>query len=113
MSNLSVESALDLAKGLSTDSARLDIEVLLCHVLKKTRTWLYTWPDSKLTAEQVVAFRLLVSQRAEGQPIAYLTGEREFWSLPIKVNDSTLIPRPDTELLVDLALALLPKQPMQ
>jgi release factor glutamine methyltransferase len=89
------------------DSARLEAEILLAHVLKKTRSYLYAHPDNLLNDELWQAFKDLVKQRVKGLPIAYLTGMREFWSLPLKVSQDTLIPRPETELLVELSLDLL------
>lgn len=89
-----------------SDSARLDVEVLLAHGLGKSRTWLYTWSDRQLTADELVSFEAMLARRQCGEPVAYITGEREFWSLPLMVAPSTLIPRPDTERLVELTLAL-------
>ena len=91
--------------GLS-DTARLDVAVLLAHALERDKTYLYTWPDRELTAAQQQVFESLLAQKQKGVPIAYLVGEKEFWSLPIKVSSDTLIPRPDTELLVQLGLEL-------
>ena len=91
--------------GLS-DTARLDVAVLLAHALERDKTYLYTWPDRELTAAQQQVFESLLAQRQKGVPIAYLVGEKEFWSLSIKVSSDTLIPRPDTELLVQLGLEL-------
>ena len=65
-----------------------------------------TWPEQRLTEQQWQQLRRLVARRQQGHPVAHLTGEREFWSLPLAVNDSTLIPRPDTETLVEAALSL-------
>lgn len=94
-----------------SDSARLDVEVMLAHCLGKSRTWLYTWSDRELTAEELVRFESMLTRRLRGEPVAYIIGEREFWSLPLAVAPSTLIPRPDTERLVELTLALaLPMQ---
>ncbi|MBA2652364.1 MAG: peptide chain release factor N(5)-glutamine methyltransferase [Tatlockia sp.] len=93
------------------ESARLEAEILLAHVLMKTRSYLYTHPDALLSTEQWQAFKDLVKQRVNGLPIAYLTGTREFWSLPLKVCKDTLIPRPETELLVELTLDLLADNP--
>ncbi len=107
---MKVADALALSCKLFTDNAKLDVEVLVCHVLGKNRAWLYTWPDAKLDEIAKSRFLTLFAERQKGVPIAYLIGEREFWSLPIKVNDSTLIPRPDTELLVALALGILPRR---
>jgi release factor glutamine methyltransferase len=90
------------------ESARLDAEVLLARVLDKPRSHLHAWPDKQLDQEQVQVFRDWVNRRAKGEPVAYLTGEREFWSLPLEVTPDTLIPRPDTEILVERTLQLLP-----
>lgn len=90
------------------DQARLDAEVLLGHVLNKPRSYLHAWPEAELSGEQVAQFRELVKQRAAGRPVAHLTGHREFWSLDLEVTPHSLIPRPETELLVEQALALLP-----
>ncbi|WP_075187238.1 peptide chain release factor N(5)-glutamine methyltransferase [Teredinibacter haidensis] len=89
-----------------SDSARLDIELLLGHVLKKDRTWLFTWPESLLSSEQSVQFDAFFKRRLNGEPVAHILGEKEFWSLPLFVDTSTLIPRPDTELLVETVLEL-------
>ncbi|QTL33892.1 peptide chain release factor N(5)-glutamine methyltransferase [Pseudoalteromonas viridis] len=90
----------------SSESAKLDAEVLLLHILQKNRSYLFAWPEAELNAEQQQRFATLVERRQAGEPVAHLTGEREFWSLPLYVNNSTLIPRPDTETLVEQALAL-------
>ena len=90
---------------VNSDSPLLDAQVLLAFVLIKPTIYLMTWPERELTAQQKADFEQLIEQRVNGRPIAHLTGEREFWSLPLKVNASTLIPRPDTEVLVELALA--------
>lgn len=108
MSLMTVSQCLQLARELQSvsDSARLDIELILCHILQKNRTWLFTWPDKMLTAEQQQLFNDFLLRRKNGEPIAHIIGQREFWSLPLLVNKSTLIPRPDTELLVETALEL-------
>lgn len=85
-------------------SASLDAAVLLCHVLGKPRSYLLTWPERALSNTQWQAFSQLLERRVAGEPVAYITGEREFWSLNLSVAPSTLIPRPDTERLVELAL---------
>jgi release factor glutamine methyltransferase len=105
-----IKEALDLAvsKLQSSDQARLEAEVLLAYVLDRQRSHLHAWPEAELSEEQTLRFAELVEQRAEGLPVAYLTGRREFWSLEFEVTADTLIPRPDTELLVEQALALLP-----
>jgi release factor glutamine methyltransferase len=97
----------------NSDSARLDAEVLLAFALQKTRVYLYTWPEAQLEGAAHTTFTQLINVRASGQPIAYLTGTQEFWSLPLLTNRHTLIPRADTELLVELALNLLPAAPLR
>lgn len=94
----------------ASDSAYLDAEVLLAYVLLQTRTYLYTYPEAELTQAQWQTYQHLIDQRRQGLPIAYLTASREFWSLPLKVNADTLIPRPETELLVELTLRILADQ---
>lgn len=96
--------------SLASESAALDCELLLCHCLGKDRAYLYTWPEREIDSTSLNEFYALLERRKQGEPIAYLIGAREFWSLPLRVNDSTLIPRPDTERLVEVALNLqLPK----
>lgn len=94
-------------KITDSDTARLDAEVLLSHVLDRNRAWLYTWPDKVLASDLADQFRALLERRSAGEPVAYLTGIREFWGLELACNNSTLIPRPETELLVEQALQLL------
>jgi release factor glutamine methyltransferase len=94
----------------ASDSPRLDAEVLVAFALSVGRTHLYTWPAQDLEADVTARIRDLIEQRARGVPVAYLTGQQEFWSLPLEVNEATLIPRPETELLVELALARLPRR---
>jgi len=91
-----------------SDSPQLDAEVLLAHSLNKNRTWLVTWPDKDLNSDQLDAFDALLLRRKNGEPIAHITGTREFWSLPLNVTPETLIPRPDTELLVEQVLLAFP-----
>lgn len=92
----------------SSETAELDAEVLLCHCLDKPRAYLRAWPERSPDAEQTSEFRRLLEQRRQGVPVAYLTGHREFWSREFLVGPEVLIPRPDTELLVELSLDLLP-----
>jgi release factor glutamine methyltransferase len=87
---------------------QLEAEVLLSSLLGVTRSHLFAWPEQALTAEQERDFQGLVERRQQGEPIAYLTGQREFWSLILEVTSATLIPRPETELLVAWALELVP-----
>ncbi len=88
-----------------------ETEILLCHVLNKSRAYLFAHPEELLTSEQWETLQDLMTRRAQGVPIAYLIGEREFWSLNLKVNEHTLIPRHETERIVELALELIPNQP--
>jgi len=87
-----------------SDSAKLDVEILLCLVLDKERSYLMTWPEKMLSNEQLHHFLPLLIRRIQGEPIAYITGIKEFWSLPLAVSKATLIPRPDTETLIELVL---------
>ena len=88
----------------TSDSARLDAEVILCHVLNCGATHLIAWPEKTLDETQAETFNRLIEQRHSGTPVAYLTGTKEFWSLNLKVTPATLIPRPDTETLVEFVL---------
>lgn len=93
-----------------SDTPRIDSEVLMQHVLQKDVAWLIAYGDTVATPEHTKAFYELVRRRHEGQPIAYLTGFRDFWSLTLKVDENVLIPRADTETLVEEALERLPKE---
>jgi release factor glutamine methyltransferase len=90
-----------------SDTARLDAEVLLAHALGTDRLHLYLDPDRPLSPDERDAYRELVRARGGGAPVAHLTGEREFWSLPFRITPDVLIPRPDTEVLVEQALACM------
>jgi len=94
-----------------SDSPKRDAEILLCFVTGKTRSWLLAFDEHQLDAGQLAQLDQLLARRQRGEPVAHLTGEREFWSLPLRVSDATLIPRPDTEILVEQALARLPATP--
>ena len=103
---MTIEQALDFARQqLATEEASVDSVALLSHVLKCNQTYLLTWPDKALTAQQQTYFEDIIAQRQQGKPVAYITGERGFWSLDLIVTEATLIPRPDTERLVELALS--------
>lgn len=107
----SIKSALTEAAGtltLISESALLDAEILLCLTLNQPRSHLRAWPDKILQPEQLSAFGILLEQRQKGMPIAYITGNREFWSRDFQVTPDVLIPRPDTELLIELSLDLIP-----
>ncbi|HWX65398.1 MAG TPA: peptide chain release factor N(5)-glutamine methyltransferase [Rhodanobacter sp.] len=83
---------------------RVDAELLLLHVLKQPRSWLFTHADDVLDMDVRTVYMKLLDRRAAGEPVAYITGQRGFWSLDLEVTPATLIPRPETELLVELAL---------
>jgi len=102
---MNIEQALAFArKQLTTEDASIDSSALLCHVLSCTPTYLLTWPEKPLTEQQQMLFEQMIAERKQGKPVAYITGDRGFWSLDLKVTQATLIPRPDTECLVELAL---------
>lgn len=111
---MSVSRALLEAKAMlpntrsDTYTPELNVELLLAHVLGTPRVHLYSWPDKTLTDLQCANFFNLLTRRAADEPLAYLTGKREFWSLELKVTPDVLIPRPETELLVELALERIP-----
>ncbi len=97
----------DATARLSTiSSARLDAELLLCHTLGIERTALYAWPDRVIDAAHLDALEENLTTRIDGKPLAYIIGVKEFWSLPINVTPDVLIPRADTEVLVEHALAV-------
>ena len=100
-----VDAALRDARSRGVE--RLDAHLLLAHVLGQSRAWLLAHGDDALTDPQGAAFESLVARRAAGEPFAYLVGEREFHGLTLAVNDAVLVPRPDTETLVEWALDLL------
>ncbi|MCP4432114.1 MAG: protein-(glutamine-N5) methyltransferase, release factor-specific, partial [Gammaproteobacteria bacterium] len=89
-----------------SDSARLDAEVLLAECLQKSRSYLYSWPEKTLSEPDWLCFQDLIKQRMKPTPVAYLLGHREFYSLNFMTTPAALVPRPETELLVDLSLQL-------
>ncbi|MCK4866267.1 MAG: peptide chain release factor N(5)-glutamine methyltransferase [Gammaproteobacteria bacterium] len=103
-----IEDAIKQLESVS-DSARLDVELLLCATLKKDHSFLRAWPEHELNQQQLKSFQEKLKQRLEGEPIAHILGERGFWSLNLTVTADTLIPRPDTERLVELALDIIPE----
>lgn len=108
-----IKHALQQALSLlarTSPSAQLDAEILLASTLSTSRAFLYTHPEKILDNHQSKAYQQLIEKRTDGAPIAYLTGSREFWSLPLRVSEDTLIPRPETELLVELTLTMLKDQ---
>jgi len=104
-----IDELLTAAKAqlANSDTAQLDAEVLLAHVLDKQRSYLRAYPEVKPEKEAAQTYALLLARRAAGEPVAHLTGQREFWSLNLHVTTDTLVPRADTELLVETALQLL------
>lgn len=106
-----IQQALERLKN--SDAPRLEAELLMSHVLKKNRSHLLAYPEHSLSTDQAQAFEALVTRRVVGEPIAHLLGEREFWSLTLYVTPDTLIPRPETELLVEHVLTLLSKEGVQ
>ncbi|BCA96560.1 release factor glutamine methyltransferase [Legionella antarctica] len=107
---MALKQALQKLDEFAPDS-RLEAELLLSYLLNKNRGYLFAHPEELLSQTQLNKYQQLIEQRSQGTPIAYLTGSREFWSLSLKVNEHTLIPRHETERLVELALALLPNKP--
>ena len=101
---------LETSMNLDASSARIEVQCLLQVVLQVNRAWLLTYPEHMLDDEQYARYAALFERRLAGEPIAYLLGEREFYGLTFKVSPVTLIPRPDTELLVELALQRIPQQ---
>ncbi|MGV6815800.1 MAG: peptide chain release factor N(5)-glutamine methyltransferase [Thiotrichales bacterium] len=102
----SIRELIDAAAPtINSDSPRLDAELLLAHVLGQPRSYLYTWPERKPESAQVQQYHALIARRQRGEPIAYLLNQREFWSLELSVNPSVLIPRPETELLIETLLS--------
>ena len=105
---MTIAAALREAIGsLPEGMDRTDAEYLLAHVLERPRAWLYAHADDELAPELLAEFRALQARRGAGEPVAYLTGHRGFWSLELQVTPDTLIPRPETERLVELAMAFL------
>jgi len=122
-STSTIDQAIQYGKQVLTnsDTARLDSELLLLKVLNDsaldnlgppkqyyTKTWLMTWPETLLTEQQYTQYKQYLHSRAQGKPIAYIIGSKDFWSLTLKVSPDTLIPRPETELLVECALEKIP-----
>jgi len=95
------------SQRIGRSEAEVDAKYLVSHVLQKNFTWLKTWHDSELSEQQETTLASLVERRKNGEPIAYITGEKDFWTLTLETNPSTLIPRPETELLVETALEFL------
>ena len=95
----------------SSPSPASDASILLCHVLDCSSSHLIAWPDKQLSDDQSQNYNALIQQRSQGTPVAYITGEKEFWSLLLKVTPAVLIPRPETETLVEFTLETLKDNP--
>ena len=108
MQAMTISQALRLGHHslLEHEAAQLEAEMLLAHCLQKTRSYLYTWPEKELSLSLQSHYQQMLDRRIMGEPIAYILGEREFWTLNLRVTPDVLIPRPDTELLVETVLAL-------
>ena len=94
-----------------SDSPRADAEILLAHVMQRPRSYFVAWPEAQLSLDESVAFAALLARRAAGEPVAYVLGSRGFYGLELTVSPAVLIPRPETELLVEAALERLPTTP--
>lgn len=103
------DALLQAVQYLDAGTARLDAELLLAQVLQKPRSWLYAHADDALAEDRIAAFDALLARRIAGEPVAYLVGTRGFWSLDLAVTPAVLVPRPETELLVELALSRIPQ----
>ena len=101
-----ISDLLKHAERIDSDTPLLDAQLLLAHVLGKSRTWLYTWPQREVADDQCRQYLALIERRVAGEPVAHLLGRQDFWTLSLEVSPATLIPRGDTELLVEQALAL-------
>lgn len=104
------KAALESALSLDSGTARIEVQMLLQQVLDVNRAYLLAHPEQQLDEMQQAAYRALLQRRLAGEPLAYILGEREFFGLNFKVTPATLIPRPDTELLVELALQRIPQR---
>jgi len=114
--NFCIEQILKRAEqtlSSCSDSPRLDAEVLLASILKKNRSYFIAFPEVIPSDTEQEQFEHLLSQRAQGHPIAHITGTREFWSLDLTVNQHTLIPRPDTEILIEYILQNFPQEKLK
>ena len=106
-----IASLLRAAELPDSPTARIDAELLLEAALCKSRSYLHTWPEKIVSSEAALTFAEYLKRRRAGEPVAYILGQQGFWNLDLEVAPHTLIPRPDTELLVETALALLPATP--
>ncbi|WP_220813012.1 peptide chain release factor N(5)-glutamine methyltransferase [Pseudomonas paralcaligenes] len=109
----SIQSLLDSVALPDSPTARLDAELLLAAALGKPRSYLRTWPEHEPDDAQLATFSAMLERRRAGEPVAYILGHQGFWSLELEVAPHTLIPRPDTELLVETVLQLVPATPLR
>ena len=105
-----IDQLLARAAQIDSPTAQLDAELLLAFVLDKPRSYLYTWPEKVVSEPHIARYMALLERRLCGEPIAYLLGRQGFWTLDLQVAEHTLIPRADTELLVEAALQLADAQ---
>jgi len=110
---MNIEQAVALHERLQgvSDSSRLDAELLLCHVLQRPRSYLFTWSDREVAEPDQRVYEQLLTRRLKGEPVAHLIGSQAFWTLDLEVTADTLIPRPETETLVEVALDKLANGP--
>ncbi|MFY9960100.1 peptide chain release factor N(5)-glutamine methyltransferase [Pseudomonas sp.] len=108
-----IASLLRAAELPDLPTARLDVELLLAAAIGKSRSYLHTWPERIVSSEAALIFAQYLQRRRSGEPVAYILGQQGFWNLDLEVAPHTLIPRPDTELLVETALELLPTTPVR
>ncbi|MFT5100456.1 MAG: release factor glutamine methyltransferase [Patiriisocius sp.] len=108
-----LDATITAATGLTSSSARLDCQLVLANILNRSRTWLIAHSDELLGHSQYNEYLAHLKQLQRGVPVAYILGQQEFWSLPFRVTDAVLIPRPETELLVEQVLALHPAHPIE
>ncbi|WP_191832767.1 peptide chain release factor N(5)-glutamine methyltransferase [Pseudomonas fluorescens] len=108
-----IASLLRAAELPDSPTARLDVELLLAAAIGKSRSYLHTWPERIVSSEAALVFAEYLQRRRSGEPVAYILGQQGFWNLDLEVAPHTLIPRPDTELLVETALELLPLSPVR
>ena len=106
-----IASLLRAADLPDSPTARLDVELLLAAALGKSRSYLHTWPEKIVSSEHALTFADYLQRRRAGEPVAYILGQQGFWKLDLEVAPHTLIPRPETEMLVEAALELLPATP--
>ncbi len=107
---MTFQEAIDFAiakLASNSDSAKLDAQLLVCHTYNIKQTKLIAYPEKELSNEQLTLFKLFLNRRSKGEPLAYITGKKEFWSLDFIVNKHVLIPRPESELLVEITLDLI------